>query len=185
MGGLQVTSRLIVSFEGAQQCRTGGIARPSSTNLNHSRPYCVVEVDPLVPVPVVVPVPVPVVPVVPVVVPVPLVVPVLPVLVDPVVPVVVPGVVPGVVPVVVVLFWVASPVFSAVDFLPSHAASGPATARSTIASSDSRWNVATLAKTFPPRHWPQPQVNATSPAKFRNFRRIRNAALPVGNRAIS
>ena len=122
---------------------------PVQHYLNHSRPYCVVEVDPLVPVPVVVPVPAPVVPVVPVVVPVvpvPLVVPVLPVLVDPVVPVVVPGVVP----VVVVLFWVASPVFSAVDFLPSHAASGPATARSTIASSDSRCNVATLAKTFPP-----------------------------------
>ena len=122
-------------------------SRPSSTNLNHSRPYCVVEVDPLVPVPVVVPVPVPVVPVpvvepvVPVV-PVPLVVPVLPVVVDPVVPVVVPDVVPVVVP-----FWVASPVFSAVDCLLSHAASGPATARSTIASSDSRCNVASLAKT--------------------------------------
>src|SRR5690242_10805051 len=166
MGGLQVNERgQLYHSKGAQQCRTGGIARPSSINLNHSRPYCVVEVDPLFPVPVVVPVPVSVVPVVPVVVPVPLVVPV--------------------VPVVVVLFWVASPVFSAVDFLPSHAASGPATARSTIASSDSRCNVATLAKTFPPRYWPQPQVNATSPAKFRNFRRLRIAALPLENRGIS
>src|SRR5690349_24889090 len=29
---------------------------------------------------------------------------------------------------------------------------------------------------------PQPQVNATSPAKFRNFRRLRIAALPLGKR---
>src|SRR3982751_2313755 len=145
--------------------------RPSSTNLNHSRPYCVVEVDPLVPVPVVVPVPVPVVPVpVPVVpvVPVPLVVPVLPVVVEPVVPVV-PVVVPDVVP-VVDPFWVASPAFSAVDCLLSHAASGPATARSTIASSDSRCNVASLAKTSLLDIGPHRKSTRTAP---------RSSAIPV------
>jgi len=133
--------------------------RPSSTNLTISRPYCVVEVDPLVPVPVIVPVQV---------VPVPLVVPVLPVVVEPVVPVV-PVVVPDVVP-VVDPFWVASPVFSAVDCLLSHAASGPATARSTIASSDSRCNVASLAKTSLLDIGPHRKSTRTAP---------RSSAIPV------
>ena len=67
MGALHATSEADCIIRNKRSSAgTGGISRPSSTNLSHSRPYCVVEVDPLVPVPVVVPVPVPVVPVVPV-----------------------------------------------------------------------------------------------------------------------
>src|SRR5215470_18096364 len=115
---------------------------------NVFRPYCVVEVDPVVPVPVV---PVPVV--------APPVVPVLPVVVESVVPVV-----PVAVPVVVVL-WVASPVFSAVDSLLSHAASGAATDSSTIVSSDSLRNVASLAK-LPSSTLAPTKINTSGATEF-------------------